>query len=208
MRQKCVLRKSLGVAHHAGLGLMRAAVWSATTAMTCRHRGVRYSSCRLRRCRRQSPPGRRLEDLDRLEARAVAAAPRQAAIGRGSRANRHVVGRIYRNWPTVEIMVRGDSHFATPEVMDLLEEKRCGYIFGLIDQHALDRDRAPLERGLTAMGIRPDVGMGVIRFSLGRYTAIQEIDAVVDRLTDILAAGSRLNAKPPSLVDGTDRRSL
>lgn len=28
-------------------------------------------------------------------------------------------------------MVRGDSHFATPEVMDLLEEKRCGYIFGL-----------------------------------------------------------------------------
>ena len=28
-------------------------------------------------------------------------------------------------------MVRGDSHFATPEVMDLLEEKRCSYIFGL-----------------------------------------------------------------------------
>src|SRR6059036_687085 len=88
---------------------------------------------------------------------------------------RHVIGRIRRNWPAVEIMVRGDSHFATPEVMDLLEEKRCGYIFGLIDQHALDRDRAPLERGLTAMGIRPDVGMGMIRFSLGRYTAIQEI---------------------------------
>src|SRR6266700_8318976 len=63
---------------------------------------------------------------------------------------RHVIGRIRRNWPAVEIMVRGDSHFATPEVMDLLEEKRCGYIFGLIDQHALDRDRAPLERGLTA----------------------------------------------------------
>jgi hypothetical protein len=28
-------------------------------------------------------------------------------------------------------MVRGDSHFATPEVMDLLEQKRCGYILGL-----------------------------------------------------------------------------
>ena len=27
--------------------------------------------------------------------------------------------------------MRGDSHFATPEVMDLLEQKRCGYIFGL-----------------------------------------------------------------------------
>ena len=44
---------------------------------------------------------------------------------------RHVIGRIHRNWPEVEIMVRGDSHFATPEVMDLLEQKRCGYIFGL-----------------------------------------------------------------------------
>jgi hypothetical protein len=44
---------------------------------------------------------------------------------------RHVIGRIRRNWPAVEIMVRGDSHFATPEVMDLLEEKRCSYIFGL-----------------------------------------------------------------------------
>ena len=44
---------------------------------------------------------------------------------------RHVIGRIRRNWPAVGIMVRGDSHFATPEVMDLLEEKRCDYIFGL-----------------------------------------------------------------------------
>ncbi len=52
------------------------------------------------------------------------------------------------------------------------------------------------------------IGMGAIRFSLGRYTAIEEIDAVVDRLTDVLAAGSRLNAKPPGLVEGTDRRSL
>jgi cysteine sulfinate desulfinase/cysteine desulfurase-like protein len=55
------------------------------------------------------------------------------------------------------------------------------------------------------MGIRPEIGMGAIRFSLGRYTAIEEIDAVVDRP---LAAGSRLNAKPPGLVEGTDRRSL
>jgi cysteine sulfinate desulfinase/cysteine desulfurase-like protein len=59
-----------------------------------------------------------------------------------------------------------------------------------------------------AMGIRPDVGMGAIRFSLGRHTAIEEIDAVVDRLTDVLAAGSRLTAKPPDLVEGTERRSL
>jgi cysteine desulfurase len=68
--------------------------------------------------------------------------------------------------------------------------------------------RVKLSPVLKAMGIRPEVGMGVIRFSLGRYTAIEEIDAVVDRLTDVLAAGSHLSAKPPGLVEGTDRCSL
>ncbi len=68
--------------------------------------------------------------------------------------------------------------------------------------------RVELSPVLTAMGIRPDVGMGAIRFSLGRYTAIEEIGAVVDRLTDVLAAGRRLTAKPPGLVEGADRCSL
>src|SRR5271167_3656205 len=44
---------------------------------------------------------------------------------------RHVIARIRNNWPRVEIMVRGDSHYTAPEVLDLLEEKRCGYILGL-----------------------------------------------------------------------------
>ena len=35
---------------------------------------------------------------------------------------------------------------------------------------------------LKAMGIAPEVGMGAIRFSLGRGTTQEEIDAVVDRL--------------------------
>jgi cysteine sulfinate desulfinase/cysteine desulfurase-like protein len=68
--------------------------------------------------------------------------------------------------------------------------------------------RVELSPVLTAMGIRPNIAMGAIRFSLGRYTAIEEIDAVVDRLADVLAAGSRLNAKPPGLVEGTGRCSL
>ena len=39
--------------------------------------------------------------------------------------------RIRRHWPHVRITVRGDGHYATPEVMDLLEDRGCGYIFGL-----------------------------------------------------------------------------
>jgi hypothetical protein len=44
---------------------------------------------------------------------------------------RHVIGRIRANWPRVEITVRGDGHYSTPEVMDFLESQGCGYIFGL-----------------------------------------------------------------------------
>ena len=44
---------------------------------------------------------------------------------------RHVIRRIRRHWPRVEITVRGDGHYGTPEVMELLEGQGCGYIFGL-----------------------------------------------------------------------------
>ena len=40
---------------------------------------------------------------------------------------------------------------------------------------------------LKAMSIAPEVGMGAVRFSLGRTTTRDEIDAVVERLTNILA---------------------
>ena len=40
-------------------------------------------------------------------------------------------GRIRRHWPRVEIAVRGDGHYGTPEVMDLLEDQGHGYILGL-----------------------------------------------------------------------------
>ena len=43
----------------------------------------------------------------------------------------HVIRRIRYNWPRVEITVRGDGHYGTPEVMDLLKEQGCGYILGL-----------------------------------------------------------------------------
>jgi hypothetical protein len=44
---------------------------------------------------------------------------------------RHVIRRIHHNWPRTVITVRGDGHYGTPEVMDLLEQHGCFYIFGL-----------------------------------------------------------------------------
>lgn len=44
---------------------------------------------------------------------------------------RHVIRRIRANWPRVAITVRGDGHYGTPEVMELLERWDCFYILGL-----------------------------------------------------------------------------
>jgi hypothetical protein len=48
-----------------------------------------------------------------------------------ARVLRHVIGRIRHHWPRVEIAVRGDGHYGTPEVMDLLEDQGDGYTLGL-----------------------------------------------------------------------------
>jgi cysteine desulfurase len=38
------------------------------------------------------------------------------------------------------------------------------------------------------MGVPPQIGMGAIRFSLGRYTTEVEIDAVIDQLASVARA--------------------
>jgi cysteine desulfurase len=47
--------------------------------------------------------------------------------------------------------------------------------------------RIELSPVLQAMGVAPHVGMGAIRFSLGRSTTGDEIDAALERLTNVLA---------------------
>ena len=44
---------------------------------------------------------------------------------------RHVIKRIRSHWPKVGILVRGDSHYGRPEVMDWCEANGIAYIFGL-----------------------------------------------------------------------------
>jgi cysteine desulfurase len=47
--------------------------------------------------------------------------------------------------------------------------------------------RIELSPVLEAMGVTPEVGMGAIRFSLGRGTTDEEIEAVVERLNGAIA---------------------
>ncbi|HDL16600.1 MAG TPA: IS1380 family transposase, partial [Rhizobiales bacterium] len=56
---------------------------------------------------------------------------------------KHVIRRIRSNWPRIKISVRGDGHYGTPQVMDLLEDKGCGYIFGLAGNARLSQIGQP-----------------------------------------------------------------
>ncbi|MCP4491092.1 MAG: IS1380 family transposase [Gammaproteobacteria bacterium] len=56
---------------------------------------------------------------------------------------RHVIRRLRQNWPRVTITVRGDGHYGTPEVMDLLEQSGCFYILGLPGNKTLKRISHP-----------------------------------------------------------------
>lgn len=47
--------------------------------------------------------------------------------------------------------------------------------------------RVELSSVLKAMGISPEVGMGAVRFSLGRGTTAEEIDTVVENLVNVLS---------------------
>jgi hypothetical protein len=50
---------------------------------------------------------------------------------------RHVVKAIRARWPKVEILVRGDSHYARPEAMTWCERNRVAYVFGLAGNRIL-----------------------------------------------------------------------
>jgi cysteine desulfurase len=41
------------------------------------------------------------------------------------------------------------------------------------------------------MGMLPEIGMGAVRFSLGRGTTREEIDAVVDALSNIVLSHAK-----------------
>ena len=55
----------------------------------------------------------------------------------------HVIHRIRRTWPKVSILVRADSHYCAPEVLDLLRRLRCDYILALPINVKLDAIAAP-----------------------------------------------------------------
>jgi hypothetical protein len=56
-----------------------------------------------------------------------------------------LLASLRRPWPSTHILVRGDSHFATPEVMEVLAHRRhMDFVFGLAGNAVLLRQAAPI----------------------------------------------------------------
>jgi len=73
--------------------------------------------------------------------------PGKRPTGREIRAIlKRVVARIRTAWPTVAIVVRGDSHYAAPEVFSWCDAHHIRYIFGLTRNPALVKRMDALSR--------------------------------------------------------------
>jgi hypothetical protein len=83
---------------------------------------------------------------------------------------RHVIGHIRARWPAVDIVVRGDSHYARPEAMAWCERQRIGYIFGLAGNAVLLGRVGDLAED-AAMGRIRGEGDKVRRYGELRYAA-------------------------------------
>jgi hypothetical protein len=63
-------------------------------------------------------------------------------------------GPIRAHWPRVEILLRADSHYASPEVVDWCRANRVDWLFGLARNPTLARHVAALETS-TAVRFKP-----------------------------------------------------
>jgi hypothetical protein len=63
---------------------------------------------------------------------------------------RRLVREIRSHWPRVEILIRADSHYCAPEVLNLCRAERLDFILAAASTTTLRRHVQALERGTTA----------------------------------------------------------
>lgn len=63
---------------------------------------------------------------------------------------RRLIREIRKHLPKTEIMLRADSHYYTPEVLDLCDELGMSYIFGLSRNARLQKEVQALEASTAA----------------------------------------------------------
>jgi len=122
---------------------------------------------------------------------------------------KHVIRRIRKHWPKVEILVRGDSHYGRPEAMDLCEDAGVFYAFGLGTNAALAALVAPLNDDAALRRVRKGAKAKVRRYASFRYAAkswrrerrvVARIEAS-ERGTDTRFVVTNLADKPKRLYE-------
>lgn len=131
------------------------------------------------------------------EGRMVAAVLRPASRPSGKQIARwlhRLVTAIRGNWPRVEIMLRGDSHYCTPEVLRFCRARRLDYTLGVAPTSTLRKHILALEQSTAARAAAVADGT-----KLRRFKEFHDGAASWDRVERIVA---RVEAGP----QGTDTR--
>ena len=109
---------------------------------------------------------------------------------------RRLVGAIRATWPRVEILLRADSHYTAPEVLDWCRANRVDWVLGLAPNAALKRHVEALEK-TTAERFRAAPARGKVR----RFKEFYDSAQSWSRVERIIA---RVEAGP----EGTDTRLI
>ncbi len=64
---------------------------------------------------------------------------------------RRLLVRLRANWPRVQIMLRGDSHYCTPEVLRFCRAEKLDYVLGVAPTSTLRKHITALEQATTAL---------------------------------------------------------
>ena len=94
--------------------------------------------------------------------------------GKGAESAAHIrrlIRQIRSHWPGTEILLRADSHYCAPEVLDLCDRLGLRYILGLARNSRLQDHIEALEASTAARYIRSKDRQKVRRFKTFSYAA-------------------------------------
>ncbi|PWL29667.1 IS1380 family transposase [Marivita sp. XM-24bin2] len=83
---------------------------------------------------------------------------------------RRLIREIRKYWPKTEILLRADSHYCTPQVLDLCDQRGLNYVLGLSRNARLQKEVQALEAS-TAARYAHNTGHKVRRFKTFTYAA-------------------------------------
>jgi hypothetical protein len=109
---------------------------------------------------------------------------------------RRLIGRLRANWPRIEILLRGDSHYCAPEVLRFCRANRVDFVLGVATTSTLRRHIPGLEQS-TAKRFAAAGG----RDKLRRFKEFYDGAGSWDRVERIIA---RVEAGP----EGVDTRFI